>query len=99
MEPAWLKREFGAHLTFYGGVDTQQLLPRGSPDEVRHEVRRLVDVLGAGGRYILASCHFMMDDVPVENALALYQEACQYMPRAAAHRIDLPGKTSRVENP
>ena len=62
MEPAWLKREFGADLTFYGGVDTQQLLPRGSPDEVRHKMRhdvqRLVDVLGAGGRYILASSHF-----------------------------------------
>ena len=40
-----------------------------------------------------------MDDVPVENTLALYQEAGQHIPRAAANRIDLPGKTSRIENP
>lgn len=78
MDAEGLKRDFGAHLTFYGGVDTQSLLPYGSPDQVRAEVRRLVDILGKGGGYILASQHLLMDDVPAENVLAMYYEACSY---------------------
>jgi uroporphyrinogen decarboxylase len=75
MQPDELKQEFGAHLTFYGGIDVQELMPHGTVQEVRHEVRRLIDSLGQGGRYILAPSHFLMDDVPVENVLALYDEA------------------------
>ena len=78
MEPANLKREFGRHLAFYGGIDTQRILPLGNPTDVRREVRRLIDTLGKGGRYILASMHFLMDDVPVENVLAMYDEATTY---------------------
>ncbi len=84
MDPAELKREFGAHLTFYGAMDTQDLLPYGTSDDVRREVRRLVDILGKGGRYILTSMHLLMDDVPVENALAMYDEARSYRPDWAA---------------
>jgi uroporphyrinogen decarboxylase len=75
MDPVELKREFGAHLAFYGGVDTQQVLPLGTPDEVRAEVRRLAGSLGSGGRYVLTSCHFLQEDVPLENALAMFDEA------------------------
>ena len=80
MEPEGLKRDFGAHVTFYGGVDTQHVLPMGTPDQVRQEVRRLIDTLGRGGRYILASMHLLMDDVPFENVLAMYDEARSYIP-------------------
>lgn len=78
MDAAELKREFGRHLAFYGGMDTQHILPQGSPADVRREVRRLIDILGTDGRFILASMHFLMDDVPVENVLAMYDEARTY---------------------
>jgi uroporphyrinogen decarboxylase len=80
MDPAELKKEFGNSISFYGGVDTQELLPHGTPARVRQEVRRLIDIVGKGGRYILSSWHFLMDDVPVDNALALYDEARLYHP-------------------
>jgi uroporphyrinogen decarboxylase len=75
MDPVELKSEFGSHLAFYGGVDVQEILPRGTPAEVRAEARRLRETLGRGGRYVLAPSHFIMDDVPPENVLALYEEA------------------------
>lgn len=80
MDPVEIKREFGAHLIFYGGVDVQHILPDCRVDEVRSEVRRLIEILGENGGYILASCHFMMDDIPVENALAMYDEARSFQP-------------------
>ena len=85
MDPAHLKREFGTHLTFYGGVDSQRVLPLGSPDEVRAEVRRLIAGLGRDGRYVLSSCHFLLEDVPVDNVLAMFEEA-----RAPLHLTDRP---------
>lgn len=73
MEPERLKAEFGTRLTFYGGVDTQTLLPNGSPEEVAAEVRRLIAVLGREGGYILSPAHVFQPDVPLENILALYR--------------------------
>ncbi len=72
MEPERLKRDFGDHLTFYGGVDTQQLLPRGRPEEVAAEVHRLIGILGAQGGYILSAAHHIQEDVPAANAAALF---------------------------
>lgn len=86
MDASDLKREFGAHLTFYGGMDTQHVLPFGSADDVRAEVRRLVDILGVGGRFILASTHLLMEDAPYENVLAMYDEAHSYVPGGGAQR-------------
>jgi len=73
MEPEGLKRDFGDRLTFYGGVDTQELLPRGTPEQVAAAVRELIGVLGAGGGYVLSAAHTLQSDVPVENILALYR--------------------------
>lgn len=78
MEPEGLKRDFGKDLVFYGGMDVQHLLPNGTTDEVRCQVRRMIDVLGKDGGYILASMHFLMDDLPTENVLAMYDEAQKY---------------------
>ena len=80
MEAADLKREFGQHLTFYGGVDTQWTMPFGSPEAVRREVRERIDVMARGGRYVLSSMHYLMDDVPIDNILAMYAEARDYRP-------------------
>ncbi len=66
-----LKKRFGSRLTFCGAVDTHRVLPSGTPAEVRDEVRRVVEVLGPGGGYLLASVHTIMDDVPPENIVAM----------------------------
>lgn len=75
MDIAALKREYGKDITFCGGVPTQHLLPYGTPDEVRAEVRRLKTVMGAGGGYILEPGITLQDDVPVANMVALLEEA------------------------
>lgn len=73
MEPAALKRDFGKHLCFHGGMETQGVLLTGSPAEVRQEVRRLADVLGPEG-YIATSSHNLQPDVPLANIVAMYEE-------------------------
>ena len=73
MDTAGLKREFGRDLTFWGGgVDTQHVLPSGTPGEVRDEVRRRLDDLMPGGGFVFATVHNVQADVPVENLLAMW---------------------------
>jgi uroporphyrinogen decarboxylase len=66
-----LKARWGDRLTFCGGIDTHRILPTGTPDEVRAEVRRVMEILGPGGGYMVSSVHTVMDDVPAENILAM----------------------------
>ena len=75
MDILQLKRDFGRHLTFCGGVRPQDLLPRGTPAEVRAEVRRLKAEMGKGGGYILEPGITLQADVPVENMVAMIDEA------------------------
>jgi len=75
MRPERLKCEFGHHLTFHGGIDAQALLPRGTPADIRAEVRRYCRTLGEGGGYVLSPAHFFQPDVPPENIIAVYDEA------------------------
>jgi uroporphyrinogen decarboxylase len=74
---AELKRRYGRNLVFCGAVDTHRVLPSGTPDEVRQEVRRVINLLGPGGGYMLASVHTIMDEVPPENILAMVDEAVE----------------------
>jgi uroporphyrinogen decarboxylase len=74
-DTARLKREFGNRLSFCGAIDTQQVLPHGTTDDVRREVRRRIKDLAPGGGYILASVHCIQPDVPPENVCALFEEA------------------------
>ena len=75
MDTRTLKREFGKDLTFWGGgCDTQAVLARGTPDDVRQEVRRRVDDLAPGGGFVFAQVHNIQADVSVENILAMYEE-------------------------
>jgi uroporphyrinogen decarboxylase len=78
MEPERLKREFGERLCFWGGgADVQRILPLGSPEEVRRDVRRRIEVLAPGGGYIFAPIHDLQADVPPENIVAMYEEAAR----------------------
>ncbi len=79
MEMDGLKRDFGHALCFHGGIDNQRLLAFGTPEEVRAEVRRAIDTLaGDGTGYILAPCHNIQAVTPVENIVAMYDEAWKY---------------------
>ena len=73
-----LKREFGKDITFHGAVENQQILPFGTEEEVRAEVRQNARVLGAGGGYVLGPCHNLQSITPVENVLAMYDEAKKF---------------------
>ena len=75
LDRRWLKREFGSRLVFHGAVDNQYTLPFGTVDEVRQEVRDNLEMLGDGGGYILAPCHNLQPITPIENILAMYDEA------------------------
>jgi uroporphyrinogen decarboxylase len=71
-----LKRGFGDRISFHGGIDIQELLPKRSPKEIKQEAARVVDILGKGGGYILAPAHHIQADTPLENILALYSVSC-----------------------
>jgi uroporphyrinogen decarboxylase len=74
-----LKAEFGRRLCFHGAVENQEILPFGTPDEVRAEVRHCMDALASDGTgYILAPCHNLQGITPVENVVAMYDEAWRY---------------------
>ncbi len=75
MDPFELKRCFGENITFHGGIDIQQLLPKASPRQVRKHVRRMIDVVGRDGGYILGPSHAIQSDVPLENIIAMVEEA------------------------
>jgi uroporphyrinogen decarboxylase len=79
MDSAELKREFGKDLVFWGGgVDTQQVLPYGSPEEVRAEVRRRLDDLMPGGGFVFNPVHNIQGDVPTENLMAMWETLREY---------------------
>jgi uroporphyrinogen decarboxylase len=78
MEPDSLKQRFGARIAFWGGINTQETLPFGTPEVVRGEVRRVIDILGPGGGFVLNSVHNIQDDVPTENIVAMFDEAREY---------------------
>jgi len=72
---AELKKRYGKRIVFCGAIDTQRVLPSSSPQEVRRETRRVIDILGAEGGYMLGAVHTIMDEVPPENILAMIAEA------------------------
>ncbi len=73
-DTARLKREFGNRLSFCGGIDTRQVMPQGTPDDVRREVRRRIRDLAPGGGYVAAAVHCLQPDVPPENIVAMCDE-------------------------
>lgn len=75
MDILFLKKEFGKHVTFCGGLSTQDLLVSGAPNQVRREVQRLKLKMGKGGGYILEPGITIQADVPRENLIALIDEA------------------------
>ncbi|NLT72957.1 MAG: methyltransferase [Chloroflexi bacterium] len=74
MEPRSLKERWGEKLTFWGGgVDTQQVLPFGTPEEVSAHIRDNLEIFGAGGGFVYSAVHNIQATVPLENLLAMAQ--------------------------
>lgn len=74
MNPVELKRDFGKAIVFWGGgVDTQDVLPYGTPQEVKEDVRRNIDALAPGGGFVFNTVHNIQADVPPENIVAMWE--------------------------
>jgi uroporphyrinogen decarboxylase len=73
MDTKVLKRRFGDAVSFWGGgVDTQHVLPYGTPVQVGDEVRRRIDDLAPGGGFVFAAVHNIQGDVPPQNIIAMH---------------------------
>jgi len=76
MDVETLKRRFGERIVFWGGgADVQNVLPRGTPEEVRRDVRHRIEVMKPGGGFVFAPIHNLQADIPPENIVAMYEEA------------------------
>ena len=74
MDPRTLKEKFGDKITFWGGgVDTQQTLPFGTPEDIRRQVRERIEIFGGGGGFVFNTVHNVQAGTPAENLVALYE--------------------------
>jgi uroporphyrinogen decarboxylase len=78
MQTDQLKQRFGNKLSFWGAMDTIEILPNGTVDDVRKEVRKIIRDLAPGGGFVLASVHNLQPDIPPENIIAMFEAAAQY---------------------
>jgi uroporphyrinogen decarboxylase len=80
MDSKNLKKRYGKKLSFWGAMDTQRILPFGTVREVKRMVEKLIEDLGEGGGFVLGPCHNIQPDVTVDNIIAMYEHARQYVP-------------------
>jgi uroporphyrinogen decarboxylase len=83
MNPAELKKKYRGRMAFWGGTDAQGIVPRGSVVDVKRMVERLIEDVGEGGGYLFSNCHNIQPDVPLENVLAMFRHAREYVPSYA----------------
>lgn len=70
-----IKDTWGNKLCFHGAIDIQKTLPQGTAEEVQAAVKRAISILGNQGGYIMTSAHYIQNDTPVENIIAMYDTA------------------------
>ena len=73
-----LVNEYGDSLSFFGGIDTQELLPYGTPDQITKATKECIELLGRHGGYMVAPSQEIMTDVPLENIDALLDAVFEY---------------------
>jgi len=78
MDARKIKSTYGLDLSFHGAIDIQHVLCRSEPEAVRDAVRGMIEILGAGGGYVVAPAHCIQPDVPPENIVALVQAVREY---------------------
>ena len=78
MEAPKVKGIAGNRLALWGGIDTHQVMPKGTLEEVRQEVKRKIAIYGKGGGYMLSPDHNVLVDVPPKNLMAMFEAAVEY---------------------
>lgn len=79
MDPKKLKEEYGKDIVFWGGgVDTQKILPFGTPDEVREQVKERCEIFGKGGGFVFNAIHNVQAGTPIENIVAMLDALKEY---------------------
>jgi len=79
MDPARLKREFGDKLVFWGGgCDTQSVLGKATPGEIRQHVKERMQIFSPGGGYVFNQIHNIQANVPAENIIAMFDAAHEF---------------------
>lgn len=79
MDPQKLKTKYGKKITFWGGgIDTQRILPFGTPDQIRNEVHERIRIFAPGGGFVFNTIHNVQPKVPIENVLAMYKAVQDY---------------------
>jgi len=73
MSPYGLKKAYGEHLAFWGGLGSQSVIPFGTPEEIHREVNKLCAEMGGGGGYVLAPAKALQPETPTENAAAVVE--------------------------
>ncbi|MEG2575752.1 MAG: uroporphyrinogen decarboxylase family protein, partial [Christensenella sp.] len=68
-----LKKQYGDKISFWGAIGTQHILPFGTRDEIRAEVKKLIHTVGEGGGLLLGPTHYIEPEVPWENIVTLYE--------------------------
>jgi uroporphyrinogen decarboxylase len=83
MDPSELRKKFKGRIAFWGATNTQEILPEGNVHDVKQMVEKLIEELGEGGGFVLSSCHNIQPDVPLDNILAMFRHAREYVPSFA----------------
>jgi uroporphyrinogen decarboxylase len=79
MDPEYLKSTYGDQLVFWGGgIDTQSVLPNGTKEQVRDQIKDRIKLFGPGGGFVFSTIHNIQADVPVENILSAFEAAREY---------------------
>lgn len=78
MEADKIKAKTNGKLALWGGIDTHNILPKGSPEEVREEVMRKIEIYGNGGGFIFCGDHNILTDIPPENVVTMYEAAMEF---------------------
>jgi uroporphyrinogen decarboxylase len=66
-DPQELMENYGGRINFFGGIDQQELLPRGDKESIREEIHRRAAIMGKGGGYLMAPAHILQTDVSMET--------------------------------
>lgn len=79
MDPAVLKKKYGKNVVFWGGgIDSQHTLPFSTPEEIKEEVKRNIEIFKPNGGYIFNNIHNIQGDIPPQNIVAMYDAAWEY---------------------
>jgi uroporphyrinogen decarboxylase len=81
VDPLVLKEQYGDRLSFWGTIGTQTTMPFGTPEEVRENVRQMIQTVGKGGGLLIAPTHLLEPEVPVENVVAYINACAEYTSR------------------